>query len=85
VIRWEGRIPSGRVEDRPVSSLDLFATAMAAAGASSPAKLDGIDLLPHLSAADDAPLHARLYWRVGTQAALREGDWKIHRGRGDAT
>jgi arylsulfatase A-like enzyme len=85
VMRWPKQIPAGQVEDRPVSSLDLFASATAAAGATAPAKLDGVDLLPFLTAPDKTPIHSRLYWRVGPQAALRAGDWKIHRGRGDPT
>jgi arylsulfatase B len=85
LMRWTGRLPTGRVEPRMVSTLDLFPTFLAAAGAPIPAKLDGADLLPHLAAPGDAPLRARHYWRMGLQAAFREGDWKIHRGRSDKT
>lgn len=31
---------------------------------------------------DSGPIHSDLYWRVGPQAALRSGDWKIPRPRG---
>lgn len=82
LMRWPARIPAGRIEHRPVISLDLFATAIQAAGAASSAKLDGVDLLPRLVSGDSAPIHERLYWRVGPQAALREGEWKIVRERG---
>ena len=68
-----------------VSALELFPTAIAAAGAKSPAALDGVDLLPHLGRTNGAPIRGQHYWRVGPQAALRAGDWKIHRGRGDRT
>jgi arylsulfatase A-like enzyme len=85
IARWDGRLPAGRVEERAISSLDLMATAAAAAGATPPAGLDGVDLLPRLAAGDQTPIHERLYWRVGPQAALRAGNWKIHRGRGERT
>ncbi|MDQ3621535.1 MAG: sulfatase-like hydrolase/transferase, partial [Verrucomicrobiota bacterium] len=83
LAQWKGRLPAGRVEPRMVSSLDLFPTALAAAGVQPDAKLDGVNLLPHLTTPGDAPIRQQHYWRVGPQAALREGDWKIHRGRGD--
>jgi arylsulfatase B len=85
ILQWKGHVPAGRVEPRMVSSLDLFPTALAAAGVKAPAKLDGVDLLPHLAAPGDSPIRPRHYWRVGPQAALREGDWKILRGRDDKT
>lgn len=81
LMRWNGRIPAGHVESRPISSLDLFATAVRSAGGREPVLLDGIDLLPRLSPPDKQQIHEDLYWRVGGQAALRSGDWKIHRPR----
>jgi arylsulfatase B len=83
LMRWDGHLPAGHVEDRAVSSMDIFNTAVAAAGEKTIANLDSVDLMPYLTARRDAPIHHRLYWRVGPQAALREGPWKIHRGRGD--
>lgn len=82
LARWTGRLPEGHVEPRWISALDLAATALAAAGVTPPADLDGADLLPHLAAPGGQPLRRQHYWRVGTQAAFREGDWKIYRPRG---
>jgi arylsulfatase B len=82
LMQWKGRLPVGREEARMVSSLDLFPTVLAAAGAEGRADLDGVDLLPHLTKPTDAPIRPSHYWRVGTQAALRQGDWKIVRPRG---
>lgn len=84
LMRWPARLPASYVEPRMVSSLDIFATAVAAAGITPPKNLDGVDFTPRLIPADTAPIHDQLYWRVGQQAALRRGDWKIHRSRGDA-
>jgi len=83
LLQWKGRAPAGRVEPRMVSALELFPTAVVAAGGKPAANLDGVDLLPHLSASPEQPIRAQHYWRVGAQAALRAGDWKLHRGRGD--
>jgi arylsulfatase A-like enzyme len=79
IVRWPDRLPAGRTESRLASSLDLFPTVLAAAGANVPRNLDGTNFLPHLTGETDAPLRERHYWRMGGRAALREGDWKIHR------
>jgi arylsulfatase A-like enzyme len=80
IIRWKGRLPEGRVDRRPIVQLDVFPTALAAAGvAVDPAwKLDGVNLLPYLAADGDAsrPPHDALYWRLGGMMAIRKGDWK---------
>ncbi len=85
LLQWKGRVPAGRLESRMVSALELFPTAVAAAGARRAANLDGVDLLPYLTAPSATPIRAQHYWRVSPQAALRAGDWKIHRGRGERT
>ena len=88
LMQWKGRLPAGRVETRMVGSLDLFPTALSAAGAPPREGLDGVDLLPHLTASTESgsaesPIRRGHYWRVGGQAAFREGDWKILRERGN--
>jgi arylsulfatase A-like enzyme len=42
-------------------------------------KLDGVDLLPHLSVANAAVPHELLYWRFGQQMAIRDADYKLVR------
>lgn len=84
LMRWPGRLPAGHVEDRMVSSLDILATAVADREQRADGELDGVDLVPALRSPADQPIHEDLYWRVGAQAALRSGRWKIYRpGRGD--
>ena len=46
IARWPGRLPAGKLYHHPVSSLDIFPTAAAVAGAKPPAALDGVNLLP---------------------------------------
>ena len=83
LMQWKSRLPAGVEEPRLVSALDLFPTAVVAAGGTPAANLDGVDLLPYLRGQDTRTIRAQHYWRVGAQGALRAGDWKIHRGRGD--
>jgi len=86
LMQFPGKITAGSVVDDPVTSLDLFPTALALAGVSAPPSLDGRDLLPRLSGEVPELPRRPLYWRVGQQAALRAGDWKIVRSaqRGEA-
>lgn len=63
--RWKGTLPADQVFAQPVISLDIAATALAAAHAEPVAgtRLDGVNLLPFLSGQrSDAP-HEALYWR----------------------
>jgi len=77
LVRWKGRVPAGGVYDKPVVSLDIVATALAAAGVERPEGLDGVDLLPHLLGKAPGPPHDSLFWRFGEQAAAHVGDWKL--------
>jgi arylsulfatase A-like enzyme len=86
VITWPDRLPAGRVDHRTVSSVDVFATTLAAAGVPMPTdrKYDSVNLLLYLSGADAGSPHERLFWRSGALLAVREGDWKLVRGAGPA-
>ncbi|MCP5518759.1 MAG: sulfatase [Verrucomicrobiales bacterium] len=81
VMSWPARLPAGTTFAHPVISHDLSATALAAAGigADTLARLDGVDLLPHLLGHDSRPPHEALFWRMngGDQWAVRSGDWKL--------
>jgi arylsulfatase A-like enzyme len=81
VLSWKGKLPAGRTYAEPVIQLDVLPTALAAAGVASDTGwgLDGVDLLPHLTGRDEKPPHDALYWRLGEQAAIRRGDWKLVR------
>jgi arylsulfatase B len=80
LARWTGHLPAGRPYSHPVISLDVYATAAAAAGAELPsAPIDGVDLLPYLAGAETGRPHEVLFWRAGSRTALRRGDWKLVR------
>ena len=78
-IQWKGKLPAGKVDDRPIIQLDVLPTALAAAGVTAAPdwKLDGVNLLPYLTGENQGAPHETLYWRFGQQRAIRRGDWKL--------
>jgi len=79
VAAWPGHLPAGQVYDKPVISLDVAATSIAAAGLPKDPILDGTDLIPFLSGQNQGTPHERLFWRWGSQAAVQEYPWKLIR------
>ena len=81
VAAWPGRLPAGIQYDPPVSSLDIFPTALAVAGIEPPSNLDGVDLMPYLIGAETSEPHDQLYWYSdsGDQYAVRSVDRKFVR------
>jgi arylsulfatase A-like enzyme len=82
LVRWPGgRIPAGRTRSGLISSLDLYPTLLAAAGADPSAygHCDGVDQLALLRRDHDGPGagHPELHWEHGFQWAVRAGDWKL--------
>ena len=87
LMQWKGRIPAGQVNTHPVSSLDIFPTALAAAGEEDvdPYRLDGVNLLPYLEGDKDGAPHEYLFWRSGHNGAVRHGQWKLLLSGSDIT
>jgi len=79
MLQWEGVLAPGTRYTQPVSLMDVFATAAAAAGTPLPAdrQFDGVDLLPYLPDAEHDPPHRALFWRALYNKAVRSGDWKL--------
>src|SRR5262245_44815552 len=80
-VTWPAKVPAGKVYDKPVIQLDILPTALSAAGVEAKAdwKLDGVNLLPHLTGEVKTAPHDVLYWRFGQQMAIRKGKWKLVR------
>ena len=78
-IQWKGHIAPGTVYNRPVIQLDIQPTALAAAGVDIRPewKFDGVNLLPFIAGQTTGVPHEALYWRLGEQNAVRQGDWKL--------
>jgi arylsulfatase A-like enzyme len=79
LILWKGHIPGGQVLKQMTTQLDWLPTALAAAGVETRSdwQLDGTNLLPVLEGKSSAAVHDALFWRIGIQYAVRQGDWKL--------
>ena len=83
IVSWPAKLPAGATYEQPVSSIDIFATALAAAGVEMPTdkKYDSVNIVPHLAGEVKTPPHERLMWRMSKKQsfAIREGNWKLVR------
>lgn len=84
--RWPGHIPAGSRSDVPGLSMDIFATALAAAGLPAASKIDGVNLLPAMLGEKTAGTKRDLYFvrREGGRPfggkeieAVIRGRWKL--------
>jgi arylsulfatase A-like enzyme len=78
-VQWPAKLPKGQDYKQPIMSLDIFPTAMAAAGIQKQLKnpLDGVNLLPFLTGENQSRPHQTLFWKNQGQWAVREGDLKL--------
>lgn len=79
LMRWPAKVKAGTVYRKPVSTLDIFPTALAGAGARLPGDraYDGVDITPYLQGVRDGDPHPQLMWRRQPLASIRKGDWKL--------
>jgi arylsulfatase A-like enzyme len=79
--QWPGHVPKGLVYEKPVISLDIFATVAALANApANPARpLDGVNLMPYLTGKQSGDPHGAIYLRMFDKGAfaVRSGDHKL--------
>jgi arylsulfatase A-like enzyme len=81
---WPGKLPAGVVTDEFLTSLELFPTLTAVAGAKPPAgvELDGFNLLPILRGEKKSP-RTEMFWERRNERAARVGNWKwVASGKG---
>jgi arylsulfatase A-like enzyme len=78
-LKWKSHLPENTVYDKPVISMDIFATSANAAGAILPdeREYDGVDLLPYLTDSLPSDPHEFLYWQRGFSKAVRSSRWKM--------
>ena len=80
MVRWPGKIPSGRVSDLLFYQPDVLPTLAELTGATAPDDIDGISVLPEvLGRSDQQKQHEYLYWEYGQQVAVRMDNWKAIR------
>jgi arylsulfatase A-like enzyme len=80
-VRWPGKLPAGTLYDKPVSSLDIFATIteLAQLPPRKQRPLDGVNLIPYLSGQNTTLPHETILLRKFDQGAyaVRHGDFKL--------
>ena len=77
IMYWPETLKGGRVDSRPITSMDIYPTAAKLAGAEVKHPIDGVDLMPYLTQNHDELPHEEFFWRQGQRTALRVGDWKL--------
>jgi arylsulfatase A-like enzyme len=80
LARWPKRIPAGHASAQPAVTMDLFATALAAANIPAPTDrvIDGRDILP-LFVSDAKSPHEAIFGAQGNRlATVRDERWKLH-------
>lgn len=83
IARWTGQIEAGAVSDHISAFWDMVPTFAELAGASHPAGIDGVSMVPTLLGTGEQADHDALYWEYhglwnGAQA-VRMGKWKAVR------
>ncbi|QDS98496.1 sulfatase-like hydrolase/transferase [Adhaeretor mobilis] len=81
IVAWPGKLPTGTVYERPLTTLDLLPTFVKAGGGDPTLieRLDGVDMMPFLQGKNKERPHQTLHWKMETRAAIRDGDWKLLR------
>ena len=83
VASWPGTLPGGHDYAGNISSLDIFATALASAGLPMPTDrpYDGVNLLPYLEGKKSGMPHDSLFWRLDErlQTGALDGQQKLVR------
>jgi len=77
VFWWPGSIAPGDISEIG-STMDIYATALALAGAPPPPGVDGMDLRETLTGQAPSPRKTVAYYRGGELRAFRKGDYKLH-------
>ena len=77
IARWPGHIPANTETDELLTTLEVFPTLLAAAGAKQPPGLvlDGFDMLPVLQGKAKSSRH-EMFWQMREARAARVGSYK---------
>jgi len=76
-VHWPMEVKGNRTFNGLTSSLDIFATSIAAAGISNSFDLNGTDLIPYLKGEKVGNPHEKLFWRKLNESGVRLGDKKL--------
>ncbi len=85
IVRWPGKIAPGRVSDLLWYFPDVLPTVAELTGATPPADIDGISIVPELigekAAGEKQQQHKLLYWELNGNTAVRMRNWKAVKPR----
>ena len=83
-MSWKGKINPGTTFNEPVCAFDILSTALSFQNQllSGLPTFDGVDLLPFIKGEKSGAPHPVLYWRQNKQWAMREGNWKLIKPKG---
>lgn len=78
-IRWPAKIAAGSRYGSAVAHIDIFSTALAAAGVAPPQDriIDGVDVLGYALQDPQPPLSRPLFWRTGGYKVVMHDGWKL--------
>ena len=78
-MRWPAKIAAGSRYDSAVAHIDIFSTALAAAGVAPPKDrvIDGVDVLGYALQSPQPPLSRPLFWRTGGYKVVMQDGWKL--------
>ena len=77
VARWPGQISAGTMNHEFTTTLELFPTFLAVAGAKPPkgVKLDGFNMMPVMKG-EEKSQRREMYWQAQRRKAARIDNWK---------
>jgi uncharacterized sulfatase len=78
IASWPGKIPSAHVSAQPAVMMDLFATALKIAGATTDRVIDGRDILPLFTSDAQSPHEVIFGQQAAKLATVRDTRWKLH-------
>jgi arylsulfatase A len=85
IVSFPGKLPQGEVRGQIITAMDWFPTVLDLCGIERSAdapKFDGHSLLPIIASADaESGYGGVLHFAWGNGWAVRDGDWKLIRGR----
>jgi len=77
IARWPGKIAPGSRSNLVAYFPDILPTFAQVTGASAPADVDGLSILPTLLGQNTAQkIHDYLYWEINGWTAIRQGQWR---------
>ena len=86
IISLPGTLPQGEVRDQLATGCDWLPTIADICAIELPERvIDGKSLVPVIRSADAPTPHGVWHWQMGTQWAVRQGDWKLIVNARDST